>query len=216
MFRKPLFWWNIMTSQQLTGTINGRECEYFMCCVSWLEEAATPCHNWVTTVWLSHVITGVNQLMIALMWDVGTSYCWGESCEHTMFRTIITLTGNWNTVLTCRVLGNCGPKVFAYCYKNNSYRKLKYSFDMQGLRELWSKSFCLLLQKYESERLLDPTGGSPDVVHLIKYVSLVLGWLHNAYTVSEANEINFQNAKILMSPSKMFFHFGALKLSGVD
>ena len=46
---------------------------------------------------------------------------------------------------------------------------------IQGLRELWSESFCLLLQKYESERLLDPTGGSPDVVHLIKYVSLVLG-----------------------------------------
>ena len=187
MFRKPLFWWNIMTSQQLTGTINGRECEYFMCCVSWLEEAATPCHNWVTTVWLSHVITG------------------GES-PHDRFdvrcRHQLLLRGK----LRAHNVSN----------NNNSYRKLKYSFDMQGLRELWSKSFCLLLQKYESERLLDPTGGSPDVVHLIKYVSLVLGWLHKAYTVSEANEINFQNAKILMSPSKMFFHFGALKLSGVD
>ena len=158
------------------------------------------CHDWrkqrplVTTEWCwgYHMSSpGVNHLMIALMWDVGTSYCWGESCEHTMFRTIITLTGNWNTVLTCQVLGNCGPKVFAYCYKNNSYRKLKYSFDMQGLRELWSKSFCLLLQKYESERLLDPTGGSPDVVHLIKYVSLVLGWLPKAYSVSQAKDVDF-------------------------
>ena len=89
------------------------------------------CHIWrkqrplVTTEWCwgYHMSSpGVNHLMIALMWDVGTSYCWGESCEHTMFRTIITLTGNWNTVLTCRVLGNCGPKVFAYCYKNMSLR----------------------------------------------------------------------------------------------
>ena len=49
----------------------------------------------------------------------------GESCEHTMYimiGTIIALTGNRNIVLTCRVLGNCGPKVFAYRYKNMSLR----------------------------------------------------------------------------------------------
>ena len=62
---------------------------------------------------------------------------------------------------------------------------------LQGLRELRAQSFCLLLRKYESERLLDPTGGPPDVVHLTKYVSLVLGWLPKAYTVSEAKDIDF-------------------------
>ena len=34
---------------------------------------------------------------------------------------------------------------------------------------------CLLLLKYKSDRLPDPTGGSPDVVHLLKYVSLIFG-----------------------------------------
>ena len=38
-----------------------------------------------------------------------------------------------------------------------------------SLRELRAERFRLLLRKYESERLLDPTGGSPDVVHLMKY-----------------------------------------------
>ena len=56
-----------------------------------------------------------------------------------------------------------------------SVRNFLLKLKLQGLRELRAESFCLLLQKYESERLLDPTGGSPDVVHLIKYVSLVLG-----------------------------------------
>ena len=40
--------------------------------------------------------------------------------------------------------------------------------DVQGLRELRSESYCFFLLKYENYELFNPTGGSPDVVHLIK------------------------------------------------
>ena len=39
---------------------------------------------------------------------------------------------------------------------------------LQGLREVRSESYCLLFLKYENHCLFNPTGGSPDVVHLIK------------------------------------------------
>ena len=45
--------------------------------------------------------------------------------------------------------------------------------NIQGHSQHQSKNNGLLLPKYESERLPEPTGGSPDVVHLIKYASLV-------------------------------------------
>ena len=47
------------------------------------------------------------------------------------------------------------------------------SFQLQGHSQHPSENNGLLLPKYESERLPEPTGGSPDVVHLIKYASLV-------------------------------------------
>ena len=131
------------------------------------------------------------------------------TCHH---RGWITLWLLWceAPVYCCVDRGKLWAHNVYYDWNNNSsYRKSKYSFDMQSLRELWSESFCLSLQKYESERLLDPTGGSPDVVHLIKYVSLVLGWLHKAYTVSEANEIDFQNTQIFMF---VFLYWGGWNL----
>ena len=44
---------------------------------------------------------------------------------------------------------------------------------IQGLSQRRSENNGLLLPKYESEGLPDPTGGSTDVVHLLIYVSLV-------------------------------------------
>ena len=41
--------------------------------------------------------------------------------------------------------------------------------DLQGLRELRSESYCFFLPKYENYGLFNPTRGSPDVVHLIKW-----------------------------------------------
>ena len=41
--------------------------------------------------------------------------------------------------------------------------------QIQGLRELRSKSYCFFLPKYENYGLFNPTRGSPDVVHLIKW-----------------------------------------------
>ena len=38
---------------------------------------------------------------------------------------------------------------------------------IQGHREFRSESYCLLLPKYVNYGLFNPTGGSPDVVHLI-------------------------------------------------
>ena len=62
-------------------------------------------------------------------------------------------------------------------HNNNSMLQavLMINNALQGLRELRAKSFCLLLQKYESERAPELTGSSPDVVYLLKYASLVLG-----------------------------------------
>ena len=59
---------------------------------------------------------------------------------------------------------------------------------LQGHSQHPSENNGLLLPKYESERLPEPTGGSPDVVHLIKYASLVFRWLPMVYTVQEAKE----------------------------
>ena len=46
---------------------------------------------------------------------------------------------------------------------------------IQGLQYILSQNSSSLLQNFESERLQKPTGGSPDVVHLIKYALLVFG-----------------------------------------
>ena len=43
-----------------------------------------------------------------------------------------------------------------------------FKSKIQGLRELRSESYCFFLLKYENYELFNPTGGSPDVVHLIK------------------------------------------------
>ena len=40
--------------------------------------------------------------------------------------------------------------------------------DVQGVRLEPSKSYCLLLPKYEQKGFFKHTRGSPDVVHLIK------------------------------------------------
>ena len=42
------------------------------------------------------------------------------------------------------------------------------NFIIQGHSQHPSENNGLLLTKYESERLPEPTGGSPDVVHLLK------------------------------------------------
>ena len=39
---------------------------------------------------------------------------------------------------------------------------------IQGVRLDRSENYCLLHLKYENYGLFNPTGGSPDVVHLIK------------------------------------------------
>ena len=44
---------------------------------------------------------------------------------------------------------------------------------IQGHSQHPSENNGLLLPKYESERPPKPTGGSPEVVHLIKHASLV-------------------------------------------
>ena len=44
---------------------------------------------------------------------------------------------------------------------------------IQGVRLEPSKSYCLLLPKYEQKGFFKHTGGSPDVVHLIKKSSQV-------------------------------------------
>ena len=59
---------------------------------------------------------------------------------------------------------------------------------IQGHSQHLSENNSLLLTKYESERLPEPTGGSPDVVHLIKYASLVFRWLPMLYTDQDAKE----------------------------
>ena len=46
--------------------------------------------------------------------------------------------------------------------------------DIQGHSQHPSENNGLLLTKYESERLPEPTGGSPDVVHLLKYAFEVI------------------------------------------
>ena len=52
-----------------------------------------------------------------------------------------------------------------YINKNISHLR---KYNIQGVRLERSKSYCLLLLKYENYGLFNPTGGSPDVVHLIK------------------------------------------------
>ena len=51
---------------------------------------------------------------------------------------------------------------------------------LQGLSYWRAESICLLLLEYEFQVLFEPTGGSPDVVHLIKYASQVSGTLLKA------------------------------------
>ena len=51
----------------------------------------------------------------------------------------------------------------------------KLFYDIQGLQYILTHTNSLLLQNFESEKLPGPTGGSPDVVHLLKYASLVFG-----------------------------------------
>ena len=48
------------------------------------------------------------------------------------------------------------------------HQALPFSQIIQGVRLERSESYCLLLLKYENYGLFNPTGGSPDVVHLIK------------------------------------------------
>ena len=43
----------------------------------------------------------------------------------------------------------------------------RFGNNQLGHREFRSESYCLLLPKYENYGLFNPTGGSPDVVHLI-------------------------------------------------
>ena len=53
------------------------------------------------------------------------------------------------------------------------------NLHIQGHSQHQSENNGLFLPKYESERLPVPTGGSPNVVHLIKYASLVFKLLHS-------------------------------------
>ena len=46
-------------------------------------------------------------------------------------------------------------------------------------------------KKKKSERLPEPTGGSPDFVHLIKCDSLVFSRLSKVYTVLEAKDTDY-------------------------
>ena len=53
-----------------------------------------------------------------------------------------------------------------------------------------SVSNGLLFPIYGSEGLSEPTGGSPDVVHLLKYAFLVLRWLSMVHRVLEGKDTN--------------------------
>ena len=96
-----------------------------------------------------------------------------------------------------------------FWFVNNNYSwRLVY---VQGLRELRAKSLCLLLGKYECQWHFEPTGGSPDVVHLTKYAPLVFGWFPQAYRVLEAKDTDLRWGCWRMSPLlKQFFHLSAL------
>ena len=61
-------------------------------------------------------------------------------------------------------------RMFEWEVKDYSYftmvQVVRFS-NVQGHREFRSESYCLFLPKYENYGLFNPTGGSPDVVHLI-------------------------------------------------
>ena len=59
---------------------------------------------------------------------------------------------------------------------SSSARVLRRRRNLQGLFYVWSESYCLMLLIYECQWLLKATGGSPGVVHLIKYASQVFRW----------------------------------------
>ena len=69
-----------------------------------------------------------------------------------------------------------------------------------------------------SERLPKPVGGSSDVVHLLKYASLVLGWLPKVYRALEGKDTNVVSWPYEGVPPKMCFWvlllLGALRIGG--
>ena len=71
------------------------------------------------------------------------------SLDLSSSRLKLMFFGN-SSFLKFPTIGNLGPR------------------KVQGLRELRSESYCFFLLKYENYELFNPTGGSPDVVHLIK------------------------------------------------
>ena len=73
-------------------------------------------------------------------------------------------------------------KLASHCWYS-SWQTVLHLGQMQGLQYILTQNNSSLLQNFESERLPRPNGGSPDVVHLIKYASLVFGWLRAATPV---------------------------------
>ena len=63
--------------------------------------------------------------------------------------------------------------------------------DLQGLFYVWSESYFLMLLIYECQWLLEATGGSPDVVHLIKYASQVFRWHFEASRWGPKKQVNY-------------------------
>ena len=61
-------------------------------------------------------------------------------------------------------------------------------WHIQGLQYILTQSNSLLLLNFESERLPEPTGGSPDVVHLIINASQASEWLLKAQKGLEKKE----------------------------
>ena len=57
--------------------------------------------------------------------------------------------------------------------KHSAHEAVQAYLKVQGVRLEPSESYCLLLPKYEQKGFFKHTGGSPDVVHLIKKSSQV-------------------------------------------
>ena len=84
-----------------------------------------------------------------------------------------TLAFNFDCIIRVgvmsRVFPSCCDQKLCWCLTINTTVQITTSntTQLQGLPYWWSESFCSLLLKYSFQWLLKPTGGSPDVVHLI-------------------------------------------------
>ena len=85
------------------------------------------------------------------------------------------------------------PQIIAYCHEDVLRPMLKNYHQYvvlppKGGNQLLTKSTARLWPHFESWWLFELTGGSPDVVHLIKYPSQGLKWFIKFDTALEAND----------------------------